>query len=282
MLVTLKELLKDAKEQKYAVGAFNVTSVQGLMAAVDAAQELGSPVIVSHAQQHGEYIPIEVIGPAMLEYARRATVPVCVHLDHGVSYDLLMKAMRIGFTSVMFDGSALPYAENVACTREIVRAAHAMGVSVEAELGQLATSESGEATGAAQADLYTNPDQALEFVQKTGVDALAIAFGTAHGVYHSTPVLDFDRIRLIREKTNLPLVMHGGSGIDAQGFRTAIQNGICKINYYTYMVLAGGQGVRRFVEENGSKELYFHDISLAAYQAMKANCAEAIRVFYGK
>lgn len=289
MLVNLKEILSDAKANGYAVGAFNCPNLESLRAILSAAEEMNSPVILNHAEIHDVLIPIEVIGPIMVQYAKDAKVPVCVNLDHGTSFEMCMKAVRIGFTSVMYDASGAPYEENIAQTREMVRICHAVNVSVEAELGHIFTSKNGvgeapkkieTSSNSNISEMYTDPDRAKDFVEKTQVDALAIAFGTSHGIYTVKPVLDLDRITAVKNKADLPLVMHGGSGLADEEFRTAIRNGITKINYYTYMTMAGAKAVQEHLAKNGPEEpLFFHDISLWGMEAMKENVKQAIRVF---
>ena len=236
MLVNLKEILQIAEADKSAIGMFNATGFDSLQAVVAAAEELNKPVIIAHAEVHNVYNDISMVGPAMVAVAKAAKVPVCVHLDHGTSLDMVYKALRLGFTSVMMDASALPYEENLRLTKMIVEASHAMNVSVEAELGRLVTGEAGsgeEIKGAKPEDFYTRPDEAEAFCAETGVDALAIAFGTAHGFYTAQPKLDFDVVKNVAAATGLPLVMHGGSGVSDEGFRQAIAGGIRKINYYS-------------------------------------------------
>lgn len=285
MLVSLNEILPAAQEQGVAVGAFNTPNLESLRAVIAAAEELNVPVIVSHAELHDAMMPIEIIGRIMVAAAREAKVPVCVHLDHGKSYGLLMRAMRLGFTSVMYDGSDLPFAQNIENTCEVVKVAKALGVTVEAELGMILRPEGGGDAKDGPTDpsvFYTDPDAAADFVAKTRIDALAIAFGTAHGIYAAKPVLDFDRIRRVREKVSLPLVMHGGSGVGEAGFRTAIRNGISKINYYTYMAAAGGEAVRQTVAASNGGHVFYHDIAQAATQGMKADVLAAMRIFSQK
>lgn len=290
MLVTLQELLRDAKEKKYGVGAFNTPNLETLRAVVDAAEELNAPVIISHAEVHENFIPLDVIGPVMIKLAREAKVPVCVHLDHGATFEACVKAMRLGFTSVMYDGSAKSFEDNVKETLEIVKIAHALGVSVEAELGHIFTSAVGGGEGRGPLgeenfdsldDAYTNPDSAKEFVERTNVDALAIAFGTTHGVYLKKPKLDLNRITQIKEKIDIPFVMHGGSGLSEKEYREAIQNGITKINYYTYSAIAGGEAVAKFIKEQETKgeAIFFHDIALVAQAAIKENVKKVMRLF---
>ncbi len=279
MLVNLSEILKIAEADKTAIGMFNATGFDSLRAVIEAAEELNQPVIIAHAEVHNVYNDVSYVGPAMIAAAQNAKVPVCVHLDHGVSLDMIYRALRIGFTSVMMDASALPYAENLALTKQITNAAHAMGVSVEAELGRLVASESGEVDESMTRpeDYYTCPDEAEAFSAATGIDALAIAFGTSHGFYKATPKLDFDVIKNVKAKTGLPLVMHGGSGVSEEGFRAAIAAGIRKINYYSYMSKAGYEAAARVLAAGNSQ--YLHDVEYAAYQAMKEDVKKAIKVF---
>lgn len=289
MLVSLKELMQDANEKGYAVGAFNATSLESLTAIIAAAEETGKGVILNHAEVHSPIISIEDIGPIMVDRAKKAKVPVCVHLDHGTSLESCMNAIRLGFTSVMLDASSSDYEENVRDTALICRLAHSVGVTVEAELGHIFSSDIGVGESAVQEtldsyesaeDVYTDPDTAKDFVERTGVDALAIAFGTAHGVYQKKPKLDLDRIKLIKEKIDVPFVMHGGSGLSKEEFQTAIKNGVRKINYYTYMALAGGKAVKEAMDKLGPDDnVFYHDIPLIGIKAMKEDIVNAIKIF---
>ena len=279
MLVNLKEILKIAEEEKNAVGMFNATGIDSLQAVIGAAEELNRPVIIAHAEVHNVYNDISFVGPAMIAAAQNAKVPVCVHLDHGTSTQMIYRALRIGFTSVMIDASALAYEENLRLTKEITEISHAMGVSVEAELGRLVTGESGstEIANAKPEDFYTDPEEAKAFCEATGIDALAIAFGTAHGFYKSQPKLDFGVVEKCAASTGLPLVMHGGSGVSEEGFRKAIASGIRKINYYSYMSKAGYMAAKEYIESGRSN--YLHDAEYAAMQAMKEDVKKAIKIF---
>lgn len=281
MLVGLKEILKIAEEEKNAVGMFNATGFDSLQAVIGAAEELNRPVIIAHAEVHNVYNDISFVGPAMIAAAKNAKVPVCVHLDHGVSKSMIYRALRIGFTSVMIDASALPYEGNVKLSKEITEIAHAMGVGVEAELGRLLTSENGEEMleGTDASVFYTDEKQAQQFAEATGIDALAVSFGTSHGFYKAQPKLDFDVVRKCAEATGLPLVMHGGSGVSDEGFTNAIQAGIRKINYYSYMSKAGYEAAAKEIKCGHTK--YFHDVEYAAMQAMKEDVIRAIRLFSG-
>lgn len=276
MLVTLNEILAIAEEKNCAVGAFNTPNLECITAVLNAAEKLDVPVIISHAELHESVAPLAVIGPVMVQAARNARVPVCVHLDHCETLSYMTEALKLGFTGVMYDGSVLPYEENVANTRTAVAMAKEYGANVEAEIGQLASREGGQDANAG-GPVYTDPNLAVKFCGETGIDALAPSFGTAHGIYKSKPVLDLERVKVIAEKTKLPLVMHGGSGVSDEDYRTAIRNGIRKINYYSYMSKAGVTAVKALLE--AGDVTFFHDLALAAQNAMEENAAKAMRVF---
>lgn len=290
MLVSLKELMEDAEKGGYAVGAFNVSNLESLMAIMQAAEETGRGVILNYAEVHAPFLSMEQAALIMLDAAKKAKVPVCVHLDHGSSMESCIQAIRLGFTSVMLDASAEDYETNVRETKEIARLAHSVGVTVEAELGHIFSSDMGLAESPKEAetlesfdsaeDVYTDPATAKDFVERTGVDVLAIAFGTTHGIYTKKPKLDLERITKIKEAIDIPFVMHGGSGLSKEEFQTAIRNGIRKINYYTYMTLAGGRAVKEALDQKSPDEnVFFHDIPMIAVEAMKENVKEAIQVF---
>ena len=277
MLVNLVEILKLAEEKKCAVGAFNTPNWECILAVIDAAEKLNVPVIISHAQLHEEVSPLAKIGPIMVVAAKRAKVPVCVHLDHCETLDYMAQALEIGFTGVMYDGSTLPYEENLENTKKAVAMAKNYSCGVEAELGALASREGGADN--ASGPVYTDPDEAVAFCRETGIDALAPSFGTAHGIYKAKPVLDLDRVKVISEKTGLPLVMHGGSGVSPEDYRTGIANGLRKINYYSYMSKAGTQAVKELLAKEDVT--FFHDLALAAQKAMEADAEKSMRVFAG-
>ncbi|MBR4393258.1 MAG: class II fructose-bisphosphate aldolase [Oscillospiraceae bacterium] len=277
MLVNLKEILALAEEKKCAVGAFNTPTLECLNAVIDAAEKLNVPVIISHAELHEEVSPLAKIGPVMVQAAKAARVPVCVHLDHCETLDYMAQALELGFTGVMYDGSTLPYEENLENTKKAVAMAKVYNCGVEAELGALASREGGTAN--ASGPVYTDPDEAVTFCRETGIDALAPSFGTAHGIYKSKPVLDLDRVKVISEKTGLPLVMHGGSGVSPEDYRTGIANGLRKINYYSYMSKAGTNAVKELLAKEDVT--FFHDLALAAQKAMQADAEIAMRIFAG-
>ena len=276
MLVTLNEILTIAEERKCAIGAFNTPNLECITAVLNAAEQLNVPVMITHAELHESVAPLAVIGPVMVQAAKNAKVPVCVHLDHCETLSYMEQALKMGFTGVMYDGSTLPYEENVANTKIAVAMAKEYGANVEAEIGQLASREGGTEENAG-GPVYTDPDLAVRFCSETGIDALAPSFGTAHGIYKSKPVLDLDRVKVIAEKTKLPLVMHGGSGVSDEDYRTAIRNGIRKINYYSYMSKAGVTAVKAMLE--AEDVTFFHDLALVAQNAMENNAARAMSIF---
>jgi len=276
MLVNLGEILKAAAEEGRAVGAFNTPTLEALNGVLDAAERLHVPVIIAHAELHESVAPLAKIGPVMVAAAKAAKVPVCVHLDHCETLDYMARALEIGFTGAMYDGSTLPYEQNLANTKKAVALAKPYGCGVEAELGAMPSREGG---GAVAGPVYTDPDEAAAFCRESGIDALAPSFGTAHGIYKAKPMLDLERVRVIAEKTGLPLVMHGGSGVSPEDYRTGIRNGLRKINYYSYMARAGADAARALLAQEGVT--FYHDVAFAAQQAMEADAEKAMRVFAG-
>jgi len=275
MLVTLKEILKIAQARKCAIGSFNTPNMASIRAVIGAAEEMGEPVILMHAQVHEEMglCKMDEIAPVMLTLADMAKVPVCVHLDHGTDLDYIKKGLDLGFTSIMYDGSTLDTEINYANTCIARELSLNYGVSLEAEIGSMGARESG---GAGGESVYTEPDAAKQFVEQTGIDALACAFGTAHGVYLKQPKLDFDRLAKIQSLVDVPLVMHGGSGVSVEDYKRVIELGIRKINYYTYMAKAGGSAVAAMTDTT-----FYHDVEVAAIQAMKDDVKKAMGVFAG-
>ncbi|MFB3160168.1 class II fructose-bisphosphate aldolase [Neobacillus sp. 179-J 1A1 HS] len=285
-LVTLTELMKDAEEKRYAVGAYNVMNLDMIRGILAAAEDEKSPVILSFAEVHIPYIPLEYIAPIMLEAARNAKVPVAVHLDHGQDFEVIIRAMKYGFSSVMFDGAHLPLEENIKKTLEITKIAKALGVSVEAELGTILRPEGGGDDDYVEEeydedDMYTNPEHARIFMENTEIDALAVAFGTAHGVYTREPVLDFNRLQEIKTITNMPLVMHGGSGLDDKSYVKSIESGIRKLNYYSTMAYEVANEVLTKLSFNAkrNKKSYYHDISMWAIEAIRKDISRTMRIF---
>ena len=284
MLVTLKEILEIAEERKIAVGSFNAPNLESLQAVIGAAEELDLPVIIQFAQCHEPWLALDIIGPIMVDFARKAAVPVCVHLDHGETLEYLQQALDMGFTGIMYDGSTLPYEENLENTKKAVAMAAKTGASVEAELGSMGRRESGAGDGTGADDetkIYTDPDLAAQFVKDTGIDALACSFGTTHGIYLTEPKLDFDVVKNVREKTGgIPVVMHGGSGVSTEDYRKSILAGVRKINYFTYMDKSGGTAAAEYIKNLGEKDpIFFSSLSMAARDAMKDNVKQAMRLF---
>ena len=285
MLIDLKEMMEIAEKREFAIGAFDATGLEAVEAQISAAEETNLPVILQFAQCHEALIPLTTIGPIMVDMAKKAAVPICVHLDHGETLEYLQSALEIGFTGIMYDGSILPYEENVCNTQKAVEMARKYGASVEAELGSMGKRESGtgefESSSEDDTKIYTDPDLAAEFGEKTKIDALACSFGTTHGIYLTEPKLDFDVVRNVRAKCgNIPVVMHGGSGVSVEDYHKAVDAGVRKINYFTYMDKAGGQAVADFISNQKDNEpRFFSSMIVAARQAMKDNVKEAMKVF---
>ena len=269
MLVNLNDVLFDAQKNHYAVGLFNTIDTDMLDAVIAAAEETRSPVIIGTAEVLLPYGELKLMAPAMVEAAKRATVPVVVHYDHGLTFERCIEALKSGFTSIMFDGSAGEEAENLKNTREIVKIAHAFGATVEGEIGHVGITETGDNE---QSDLYTTVEEAVGFVKETGVDALAIAIGTAHGVYKSKPKLDLNRLQEIRAALDTPLVLHGASGLTKEDFKASIKYGIAKMNIFTDICVAGVEAMK-----NG--EGAYIDIRDMKFKAMKQAAVEKMIMF---
>ena len=231
-LVPMADILNKANEEGYAVGGFNINNMEFLQGIIEGAEEANSPLILATSEGAIRYIGMEyVLG--MVEAATKDTdIPVALHLDHGSSFEKAMECIRRGYSSVMIDGSKYPFEENIAMTKKVVEAAHSVGVSVEAELGKLGGTEDDHTVEEREAT-FTDPDEAVEFVERTGIDALAVAIGTAHGVYKGEPDLDFDRLEAINNKIDIPLVLHGASGVPDSDVRKAVSFGINKVNVNT-------------------------------------------------
>lgn len=287
MLITLAEIMKIAEERKIAVGSFNASGLEAAEAEIAAAEELNLPVIIQFAQCHEPWVPLSTIGPIMVDMAKKAAVPVCVHLDHGETLEYLQQALEIGFTGIMYDGSVLPYEENLANTKKAVEMVGKYGASVEAELGSMGKRETGAGDEGAGTDddtkIYTDPALAAAFVADTGIDALACSFGTTHGIYLTEPKLDFEVVRNVRAKTNnIPIVMHGGSGVSREDYRKAVEAGVRKINYFTYMDKAGGAAAADYIRGlKDGEPVFFSSVYMAAREAMKENVKSAMKVFAG-
>lgn len=246
--VTSEKMLLDAQKGGYAVGAFNVENMEMVMAVIAAAEELRAPLMLQTTPSTIKYAGLDMYLANVKSAAERASVPVCLHLDHGDSFDLAMRALRTGYTSIMIDGSHNVFEENIAVTKAVADACRPSGIPVEAELGKVGGKEDdldgGEGNG------YTDPLEAKEFVERTGVTSLAVAIGTAHGVYKGVPKLDLDRLAEIRKVVDIPLVLHGASGLSEEAVVESIKRGICKVNFATELRIAYTDGVKEFLAAN--------------------------------
>lgn len=272
-LVNLEKLLNDANTKSIAVGAFSVGNMEMVLGAVKAAEELNTPIILQIAEVRLQTSPLQIIGPMMVAAAENSKVDICVHLDHGLTYETVETALELGFTSVMLDGSLLPFEENIELTRKVVEAAQKYGASVEAELGVVGGNEGG---GKAHKIQCTDPSLANEFCEKTGITALAVAIGNAHGNYPVAPELRLDVLNDIHNNCNKPLVLHGGTGITPQDFQECVRNGIRKINIAT----ASFDAVKNAAAEALQRENpnYF-TLSAAMAEAVYENVKKHIRIF---
>ena len=246
MLVNLNEVLKKAQKGKYAVGLFNTTDTDMLQAVIEAAEESNSPVILGTAEVLLPYGELKLIAPSVIAAAKRASVPVVVHYDHGLTCERCLEALQLGFSSVMFDGSAKAYGQNIEETKEIVKIAHAFGASVEGEIGHVGEAAQGDES---LENMYTTVAEAKEYLENTGVDALAVAIGSAHGVYKKKPKLNIERLKEIADAVSVPLVLHGGSGLSDDDFKNTIREGIAKVNIFTDLCLAGERAMKDGAEK---------------------------------
>ncbi len=248
MLVTSKQLLLDAYKGGYAVGAFNTNNLEITHAIFNAAEAKRSPVLIQISAGAIKYAGMDYLPMIVQKHAQLSSIPAAIHLDHGPSFEVAMQCLRAGFTSIMIDASKLPFDENVAATRKVVEAAHAMGVPVEAELGRIGGTEEHVVVTDREA-FMTDPDEAAEFVKLSGCDYLAVSIGNAHGFYKGTPKLALDRLQSIRDKVSIPLVLHGGTGIPDDQIAEAVKMGISKINIDTEIRNAFTQGLRKTLAE---------------------------------
>ena len=272
-LVPMKELLEAAEQGNYSVGAFSVANMEMILGAVRAAEELKSPMILQVAQVRLPYSPLAIIAPLMVAAAKKASVPVAVHLDHGKTIDCIEEALELGFTSVMIDASDKPIEENVRLTKQVKELADRYGATVEAEVGQIGVSEDGTKDGER---IYSDPQEVKKLKEETGVDAIALSIGNAHGLYKDEPKLNFNVLEKSRELTEMPLVLHGGTGISEEDFKRCIEGGIRKINVATGTFMAVEQAAREYAKEE--KRDYFR---LSAHMAELAyeNVKNHIRIF---
>ena len=274
MLVNMRDLLKDAQKGNYAVGSFSVANMEMVLGVLKAAEELNAPVILQIAEVRLKQSPLELIGPLMVAAAKNAKTPVAVHFDHGKTKEKINQALELGFTSVMFDGSHLPLEENISQTLDIIKAAREYGAAVEAEIGCVGGSEDGSEDIAINC---TKPEDAVRFAEETGVDALAIAIGNAHGNYKSTPKLRFDILEECARLVSAPLVLHGGTGISPEDFVKCSKTGIKKINIATATFDSVENSVRTCYNENKIKGYY--DLQAAEVDGAYENAKRHILIF---
>ncbi len=279
MLVNMNEVLLPAKNHKYAVGLFNAVNLELARGIIAAAEQTGSPVIMGTAEVLFPYGPLEEVSYYLLPMANKAKVPVVIHLDHGLKKETCLQALELGFTSIMYDCSTDSYEENVRKVKEMADIAHSYGATIEGELGHVGDNE-GSAEGNSYftdpSVFFTDPKMAKDYVEKTGVDALAIAVGNAHGAYKLPPKLDFERIRTIAQAVDIPLVLHGGSGLTDNDFRQAIQEGISKVNIFTDInVAAAKAALDQFTDVNKG----MIDLIPAQVEAVKQETIKKMQLF---
>ncbi len=279
MLVNMNDVLRPAKKGQYAVGLFNAVNLELARGIINAAESLRSPVIMGTAEVLLPYGPLDEVSYYLIPMAKKASVPVVVHLDHGLTFDICERALRLGFSSIMYDCSTDTYEENVRKVKEMADLAHSFGATIEGELGHVGDNE-GSAEGSSHLEdpskFFTDPSLAKDFVEKTGVDALAIAVGNAHGAYKLPPKLDFERIRTIAKTVDVPLVLHGGSGLTNADFKQAIKDGISKVNIFTDINVAA---VEAEFKKFSSMEKGIIDLIPAAVEAVKLATIEKLKLF---
>lgn len=273
-LVKMKDLLKRAEEKNIGCGAFSVGNMEMVKGAIRAAEELNTPIILQIAEVRLKNSPLHLMGPMMVQAAKEAKVDVAVHLDHGLTFETVDKALEFGFTSVMLDASTLPFEENIAKVKTVVEKARKHGATVEAELGLIGGSEDGSCDHGIRC---TDPDDAVVYARETGIDALAVAIGNAHGNYPVAPTLAFDVLEKIHEKVDIPLVLHGGSGITDKDFQRAISLGIRKVNIATASFNSLTAHVEKYMASTDKHN--FFDLNEAMVQGTYENVKRHILVF---
>ncbi|WP_144744408.1 class II fructose-bisphosphate aldolase [Enorma burkinafasonensis] len=287
MLVNLRDICKIAEQNNMALAAVNAASLEAVRAAIDVAEETGYPIIIQHAEAHEGLVPLSVAGPMVTALAECSSALICLHLDHCEHLSYAQRALDLGFTGVMFDGSTLPYEKNIEFSQAAADMCAAYGAGLECELGSMGSREGGDSNEGGTAEeagaIYTDPDQAADFVARTGLDILACSFGTVHGLYKGEPHLSFDVLTKIRERVNVPLVMHGGSGVSDEDYKRAIDAGIRKVNYYTYGVKYAGEAVRKMIDDRIAADpenvVYWHDMTTVAYESLRDTFEHIVKVF---
>ena len=279
MIVNMDSVLIPAKREHYAVGLFNAVNLELARGIISAAETLHSPVIMGTAEILLPYGPLEEVSYYLIPMAKKANVPVVIHLDHGLKYETCIKALELGFTSIMYDCSLDSYEENVRKVKEMADIAHSYGATIEGELGQVGNNEGSVEDSSHMSEpskFFTDPRMAKDYVEKTGVDALAIAVGNAHGAYKLPPKLDFERIYSIAQAVDVPLVLHGGSGLTDHDFKRAIQEGISKVNIFTDINIAAAEAeLKNFTDINKG----ITDLIPAAVEAVKQESMKKMKLF---
>lgn len=277
MLVNLKDILKETREKKYAVGSFNVYSYETIKGVFESVKETGRPAIIAFGEKYLENIELENVYSIVSYFDRNINVPVALHLDHCKNIGNIFKAAKAGFTSLMYDGSSLPFEDNIKNTRTVSDFAHACGISVEAELGSLAAGDKSHEGEETDSEIYTDPDMAAEFVKATQIDALAVSIGTVHGLYKGTPKIRVDILEKIKNKVDLPLVLHGGSGTPEETILRCIDNGICKINVNTEISESTIQELKKLLDSN--KNLHLSTVASSQVNYVKEVVLKYSRFF---
>jgi ketose-bisphosphate aldolase len=273
MMVDLSHVLNPARKGKYAIGAFNIYNLETVDAVLAAANELRSPVIIAFGERYLKNFPIQAVAAIVKTMAKESRVPVALHLDHAQKMESIELAISAGFTSVMIDGSKLPLRENIAITKRAMALARPHGVSVEAELGRIVR------TGEAATDLFTDPNEAVQFMEETEVDALAVAVGTVHGLYKGEPTLDLVRLGQIADKVSVPLALHGGSGLPDNLIKSAMQLGVAKLNVNTEISIQGVNAIRGFLAEKGNENTRLEELMIEAQHSMVGVVKKYIEFF---
>ena len=278
MLINLNEMLRMAERSRSAIGSFNVYNVESLQAVMKASAKAASPVIVSFGESYDSHMPLEGMAELVKLYAVSSEIPVALHLDHSKHMETILRALKAGFTSVMYDGSANPLEENISRSRYVAEIAHALNASVEGELGYM-NPEDGTPASVGGEESYTTPGDAKRYAEEAGADALAIAIGNAHGIYKGTPSLDLQRLAAIRDAVAIPLVLHGSSGIPMDLLQKAIRGGIRKININTEVSTTGVRAAREFLERHHDPNTRFEAVAKEAEKRMEAVVEDYIACF---
>ncbi len=277
-LINTKEILKNALIKNYGVGSFSLGDYNFVIPIIDAANEERSPVIIQCVERHFLYYDIESISSMVKIVAKRYNIPIALHLDHAKKIESIEKAIQLGFSSVMIDGSALEYENNVEITKRVVDLAHSYGVSVEAELGGMPGSEGSADYQKIKPELFTDPAQSKDFILRTGADFLAVAFGTVHGKFKEEPRLDYPRLEKIKKETNVPLVLHGSSGLSPEDYCKLIDRGVVKLNIFTNTCVAALDSVKKFIHDNPTT-YHIPDMFREMNVAIKNEAKDLLKLF---